>query len=85
MMISAVERDSAANDAIIPRPTLAYGGVRIIPIMKPPIVEQAMAMNSSMALYFHAITAETAIAMTISVIGLSPKSGVLLGVGTGGS
>ena len=85
MMIIAVERNRAANDAIIPSPILAYGGVRIKPIMKPPTVEHITATNSRMILYFHAITPATAMAMTMSVIGLSTKSGISLGVGVGGS
>lgn len=46
MMIIAVERNSAAIDVIIPSPMFAYGGVNIIPIMKPPMVEKSIARYS---------------------------------------
>ncbi|MEM3760881.1 MAG: hypothetical protein QXZ02_07230 [Candidatus Bathyarchaeia archaeon] len=45
MMIIAVERNSAASDVIVPNPMLAYGGVKISPIMKPPTVAQVIAAN----------------------------------------
>jgi len=46
MMIITVERNNAASDVIIPNPMLAYGGVKISPIMKPPTVAQVIAANS---------------------------------------